>query len=95
MKKINAILIGLLFLLIGVFIGYKYFQLNYQDKCLDLGGGQNPGNYPICVVEKEAGEISKYFCDENGNKFVSEDEARKHGLDDAQFGATFCQYFEN
>jgi hypothetical protein len=23
---------------------------------LDLGGGQSPGNYPICVVEKKVAE---------------------------------------
>lgn len=22
----------------------------YQDACLDMGGGQTPGNHPICVV---------------------------------------------
>jgi preprotein translocase subunit SecD len=22
----------------------------YQDACLDMGGGQKPGNHPICVV---------------------------------------------
>jgi hypothetical protein len=36
-----------------------------------------------------------YLCDEKGNKFISEDEAKKHWLEDSQFGATFCQYFEN
>ncbi|MFD3190910.1 hypothetical protein ACFMPD_11625 [Sedimentitalea sp. HM32M-2] len=25
----------------------------YQDACLDMGGGQNPGNHPICVVVKQ------------------------------------------
>ena len=24
----------------------------YKDLCLDLGGGKNPGNYPICVPER-------------------------------------------
>ena len=23
-----------------------------EDLCLDLGGGKNPGNYPICVLER-------------------------------------------
>jgi hypothetical protein len=100
MKKISVLLMGVIFLVIGFFGGYKYFQFNYKDKCLDLGGGQNPGNYPICIVEGKITEVPDikeeenrqiYFCDEKGNKFISEEEARKHGLKDAQFGATYCQ----
>ncbi len=92
---------GIVFLLTGFFGGYKYFQFDYRDKCLDLGGGQNPGNYPICVVEKKVAEKKSntqekknekvYFCDEKGNKFISEDEARKCGLEDVQFGTAYCQ----
>jgi hypothetical protein len=105
MKKISVLLMGVIFLVIGFFGGYKYFQFNYKDKCLDLGGGQNPKDYPICVVEKKVAEKKSniqekknekvYFCDEKGNKFISEEEAKKHGLEEAQFGATFCQYTED
>jgi len=39
--------------LIGAFYaGMKVQAFIYEDTCLDLGGGKNPGNYPICVVEK-------------------------------------------
>ena len=24
----------------------------YEDLCLDMGGGRNPGNHPICVIAK-------------------------------------------
>ena len=52
----------------------------------------------ICVkekiIEKEKIVFKKdekiYFCDENGNKFVSEEEAKKFGLKDTEFGATYC-----
>jgi preprotein translocase subunit SecD len=31
--------------------GSEYQKALYDDRCLDLGGGRNPGQYPICVVE--------------------------------------------
>ena len=41
--------------LIGAFYaGMKVQAFIYEDTCLDLGGGKNPGNYPICVIEKDA-----------------------------------------
>jgi len=49
MKKI-FLLAGLLFF--PVFFRMKVQAFIYEDTCLDLGGGKNPGNYPICVVEK-------------------------------------------
>ena len=46
-------------LLIAALIGTFYAGMRtqaylYEDLCLDLGGGKNPGNYPICVIEKDA-----------------------------------------
>ena len=46
-------------LLIAALIGTFYAGMRtqaylYEDLCLDLGGGRNPGNYPICVIEKDA-----------------------------------------
>ncbi|NDR58762.1 MULTISPECIES: hypothetical protein [Aliiruegeria] len=32
--------------------GSEMQKAAYLDQCLDLGGGRNPGNHPICVVEK-------------------------------------------
>jgi len=49
MKKI-FLLAGLLFA--AFYAGMKVQAFIYEDICLDLGGGKNPGNYPICVVEK-------------------------------------------
>ncbi|WP_170956033.1 SecDF P1 head subdomain-containing protein [Cohaesibacter gelatinilyticus] len=33
-----------------VWTGTKIQSNLYEDQCLDLGGGRNPGNFPICVV---------------------------------------------
>lgn len=34
------------------FLGMQYQKFIYNNICLDMGGGMNPGNYPICVVKK-------------------------------------------
>ena len=49
MKKI-LLLAGLLFA--ASYAEMKVQAFIYEDTCLDLGGGKNPGNYPICAVEK-------------------------------------------
>ena len=36
----------------GIF-GYYLNGFLYLDRCLDAGGGMNPGGHRICVVEKE------------------------------------------
>ena len=33
--------------------GLQFQKAQYDDVCLDLGGGRNPGQYPICVVEQQ------------------------------------------
>ncbi len=33
--------------------GSEFRKAQYDDACLDLGGGRNPGQYPICVVEQQ------------------------------------------
>ena len=33
--------------------GLNFQKAQYNDVCLDLGGGQNPGQHPICVVEQQ------------------------------------------
>ena len=52
MKKITKGIIYLLVLSIGFVLGVYWNQFSYKDKCLDMGGGMNPGGYDICVVEK-------------------------------------------
>ena len=51
-KKAKTGIIHFLILFIGVVLGYQWSQFEYKDKCLDLGGGFEPGGYPICVIEK-------------------------------------------
>lgn len=35
------------------------------------------------------------ICDENGNVYASEQEAKDAGLTEAQYGATYCQYLDD
>ena len=43
--------------LIGTFYaGMRTQAYLYEDLCLDLGGGKNPGNYPICVLDKNVAD---------------------------------------
>jgi hypothetical protein len=91
MKKIILILASFVFVGgVSFYLGGKCYEFNYNDVCLDMGGGKFPGEYPICVLEKKVSDDVVYFCDEFGNKFVSEEEARRYGLSDPEFGATYC-----
>ena len=38
--------------ILAFWLGIKAHEHHYNDICLDLGGGQNPGNYPICVIDR-------------------------------------------
>ncbi len=29
-------------------------RYQYEEACLDLGGGRHPGDYPICVLEQRS-----------------------------------------
>ncbi len=41
---------------LAMFLAVMQFQIMlYDDICLDMGGGKNPGDHRICVVEREAG----------------------------------------
>lgn len=37
---------------VSFWAGSVFQSMRYEDLCLDLGGGRNPGQYPICVVER-------------------------------------------
>ncbi|WP_171173452.1 hypothetical protein [Ruegeria sp. HKCCD8929] len=39
----------------GFFAGRAYEAWQYEDICLDMGGGMRPGSHPICVVEHKGG----------------------------------------
>ena len=52
--KVLLLIAALIAALIGAFYaGMRTQAYLYEDLCLDLGGGRNPGNYPICVIEKD------------------------------------------
>ena len=36
---------------LGFFGGMTWEKFIYEDWCLDMGGGKNPGNYKYCVVQ--------------------------------------------
>ena len=46
------------------------------------------------VTVEQAAEDNVEICDEDGNRYASDEEAKAAGLDEAQYGATYCQYFE-
>lgn len=33
-------------------LGRSFERWRYDDRCLDMGGGRNPGNHPICVIDR-------------------------------------------
>jgi len=37
---------------VSFWAGSALRQAQIDDQCLDLGGGRNPGPYPVCVVEQ-------------------------------------------
>lgn len=43
--------ISLLIAVLAFWAGMTFQSARYDDICLDLGGGRNPGNHPICVLD--------------------------------------------
>ena len=37
-------------IIVSFILGRAWQTMVYRDTCLDLGGGMNPGNHPICVL---------------------------------------------
>ncbi len=65
----NKILLPILFacaLIISFVVGMWWQKQIYLDICLDMGGGLNPGGYPICVLEKhiDSSNILEYNCNQ-------------------------------
>jgi len=44
---------GLSIAVMSFWVGLQFQKAQYKDVCLDLGGAENPGQYPICVVEQQ------------------------------------------
>lgn len=52
MKPIKILML-LAAILAAFFAGMRFQSYIYEDQCLDYGGGRNPGNHPICVIDTE------------------------------------------
>ena len=51
-KRITVIGTAVVAIGAAFWAGSEIQKAAYRDRCLDLGGGRNPGDHPICVVEK-------------------------------------------
>ncbi len=51
MPNLKNFAIGIMLLLAGFFAGTTYEAWRYNDLCVNMGGGKNPGNHAICVLE--------------------------------------------
>ncbi|UTM59112.1 hypothetical protein L4174_020585 [Photobacterium sp. CCB-ST2H9] len=51
MKTILKVVALVLLVAAGFVAGVAFERFRYEDVCLDMGGGQNPGDYPICVIK--------------------------------------------
>ncbi|WP_169449971.1 hypothetical protein [Photobacterium halotolerans] len=51
MKKVMQVVAALVILLAVFWAGMHFERFRYDDVCVDMGGGRNPGNFPICVIQ--------------------------------------------
>ncbi|AGH80907.1 hypothetical protein PCNPT3_04825 [Psychromonas sp. CNPT3] len=51
---LKKILIYSVLIASSFFMGTQWMQFQYDDICLDLGGGKNPQGSPICVLFLES-----------------------------------------
>jgi len=51
-KRVRTAFVHSTILVTGIIIGWYAHAWHYKDVCLDMGGGMNPGGYPICVIER-------------------------------------------
>jgi len=59
------------------------------------GCGSQPTS-PSSANNSESAKNTQHIniCDENGNIYTTEQEAKAAGLSESQYGATYCQYFD-
>ena len=55
MTKNNLLIVAAVIVIAAMsfWAGLNFQKAQYNDVCLDLGGGQYPGQHPICVVEQQ------------------------------------------
>ncbi|XLQ19691.1 MAG: hypothetical protein ACKUBY_03805 [Candidatus Moraniibacteriota bacterium] len=51
MNKLFLVSIGFVCIGLSFVLGMQWQKFQYNDICLDMGGGKNPGGHPICIVE--------------------------------------------
>jgi len=86
---LSILMIIPIILLVIAFGIYKF------DYLASLPGYDVDGNKIVNIDEREAfNDEDVVICDENWNRYSSEEEARKTGLKDAQFGATYCPDYD-
>lgn len=56
-KKAAQIGVAVISMAASYWAGSAIQKAQYADRCIDLGGGQFPGQHPICVIEKRAAAL--------------------------------------
>ncbi|QZD93178.1 hypothetical protein K3162_03875 [Qipengyuania xiapuensis] len=64
------------------------------EAAMESGTEVDPATEAETATSEASAEDTIVICDEDGNRYASEEEAKAAGLDEAQYGATYCQYFE-
>ena len=64
------------------------------EAAMESGTEVDPATEAETATSEASVEDTIVICDEDGNRYASEEEAKAAGLDEAQYGATYCQYFE-
>ncbi|MDO4640665.1 MAG: hypothetical protein Q4A84_03040 [Neisseria sp.] len=52
--SVKNIVISVVVIAAAFYAGMSFQSYLYDDTCLDMGGGRNPGNHPICVIDAQA-----------------------------------------
>lgn len=51
-KRVLLLAVVFVALIASFQLGRSFERWRYDDLCLDMGGGRNPGNHPICVIAR-------------------------------------------
>ncbi|MBX7492619.1 hypothetical protein K3163_05295 [Qipengyuania sp. 1NDW9] len=64
------------------------------EAATESGTEVDPATEAETATSEAVAEDTIVICDEDGNRYASEEQAKAAGLEEAQYGATYCQYFE-
>ena len=93
-KLITAAAAGTVLLLTGACGSPDEVAEVEAEAAAESGTEVDPATDAEAATTEEPAEDTIVICDEDGNRYASEEEAKAAGLDEAQYGATYCQYFE-